>query len=320
MTISSLTKRSIPNHEKYDSRKGQKITRVNVHHWAGTQGGEQRMMDPDADVSCNYLILSNGDLVSNVPEEYRAWTSGYWAADAPAITVEVQNSDGSRGYRDDHPEAWPVSDAAYKTLINLIADVAKRYGWKSVTRDNVRGHREFVATACPGGYLWHRLPDLATQAHSLLVTNKVPTGPGPSTGGNTGGEVSKVTHTSAVDDGVPGPNYWTMVQQAGRDAGLYPASDFVIDGVPGNRTRYVETVLLSRIFNAANLGKKTTAERDGDPYNGSPSNFSNFVWLGQKLGQQKGYYPSSSPVDGIDGPNSRKARVRILSEWLNAKF
>lgn len=321
MTFSSLTSRTIPNRDKFSSRRGQKIVRVNVHHWAGTSGGETRMIDPNADVSCNYLILSTGEVVGNVPEEYRAFTSGSWDADAPAITIEVQNS-STRVVNGDNnnPESWPISPAAYLSLINLIADIAKRYGWGAVTRAEVRGHREFSSTACPGGFLWHRLSDVAAQSHKKLKSGTVPTGPGaPGSGVSAPGSGNKNWYTDAVNDGIPGSVYWTLVQMAGRAAGMYDTS-YKIDGIPGTQTRKAEVALLALIFNAAGLGKTTNAHKDGNPYNGSAKNFSNFVWLGQTLGRRKGFYPAGYAIDGIDGPMSQRARVRILAEWLNAKY
>lgn len=155
---SSLATKTMPT-SKHSSRRGKKISRVIVHHWAGTAGGVERLVHSRDQASANYIILSDGTLIASVPEQYRAWTSGSAAADEPSITVEVQNS--TRG-----PE-WRVSDAAITTLTRLIADVAKRYGWAKITRSNVRGHREFKATACPGPYLYPLLPKIAADAEAL---------------------------------------------------------------------------------------------------------------------------------------------------------
>ena len=66
-----------------------------------------------------------------------------------------------------------MSDAAIATLTKTIADIAKRYGWGSVDRNRVRGHREFYTTACPGPYLYARLSDIAYNANSLLAGGSV---------------------------------------------------------------------------------------------------------------------------------------------------
>lgn len=160
MTYSPLTNSTAPHHNKYSSRFGTPISRVIVHHWAGTRGGDTRLTDPNQEVSANYILYSDGTLVSQVPEEFRAWTSGSPAADNPSITIETQNSAAGGD--------WPVSDAAIQKLTELIADIARRYGWGGVGDSNVAGHREFVATACPGPYLWERLPQITANANAMV--------------------------------------------------------------------------------------------------------------------------------------------------------
>lgn len=163
MTRSPLATREIPAHNKFASRHGTPVTRVIVHHWAGTNGGIEHLSNPKANVSANYLILSDGTLVAQVDEKFRAWTTGSPGVDNGSITVEVQNSKAGGN--------WPVSGKAYGMLVRLVADVAKRYGWGGVAQRNVRGHREFVATACPGPYLFTRLDDIKAAANAII--NKV---------------------------------------------------------------------------------------------------------------------------------------------------
>ena len=161
MTFSPLTNGTAPHHNKFASRGGRGVSRIIVHHWAGVVGGDSRLQNPSADVSANYILYSDGTLIGQVPEEYRAWTSGSWEVDSTSITVEVQNS----GVGGD----WPVSDAAIAKLTQLIADLGRRYGWGSISWGaQVRGHREFVATACPGPYLWSRLPQISADANAQL--------------------------------------------------------------------------------------------------------------------------------------------------------
>lgn len=173
MVQSPLTQGSIPHHNKFSSRYGASITRVIVHHWAGTVGGDVSLADPNRNASVHYIIYSDGTLKIQVPEEYRAWTSGGPAADNPSITVEMQNS-STRVYPDawgrpnnDDPRSWAVSDAAVAKLVELISDIARRYNWGAIDRGRVRGHREFDATACPGGFLWHRLEAIAAAADQI---------------------------------------------------------------------------------------------------------------------------------------------------------
>lgn len=164
MTFSPLVDKQLVT-DKRSSRYGASITRVIVHHWAGTNGGVERLVQSSDLASANYIILSDGTLIGSVPEEYQAWTSGSQSADQPSITFEVQNSEVGGD--------WPVSDSAIATLTKTIADIAKRYGWGSVDRNRVRGHREFYATSCPGPYLYARLSDIAHNANALLAGGSV---------------------------------------------------------------------------------------------------------------------------------------------------
>jgi len=161
MTFSPLTAYSVEHHGKYNPRYGVTPSRMIVHHWAGTNGGDSRLTNPNQEVSANYILYSDGTLVGQVPEEYRAWTSGSWDSDAPSITVETQNTNVGGD--------WPVSDAAIAKLTELAADLARRYGWGSVNvGSQIIGHRDVYATACPGPYLYARLGDIAANANAIL--------------------------------------------------------------------------------------------------------------------------------------------------------
>lgn len=182
MVFSPLTDRVVPHHNKFSSRQGRRPTRGINHHWAGVGGGDTRLLDPREDVSANYILYSTGELVGQVPEEYRAFTSGSWEADSWSITVEIQNVAGRfPGANDSDPRSWPISDAALAKLIALWADVGSRYGWGTINRDRIRGHREFASTACPGGFVWNRLPAIAAASDAMMkgITPVVPDPPKP---------------------------------------------------------------------------------------------------------------------------------------------
>lgn len=184
MTFSSLASGSVPAHGKYNSRQGRAVSRIIVHHWAGTQGGDSRLMNPNEGVSANYILYGDGRLVGQVPEEYRAWTTGGFDFDAPSITIEIQNSAVGGD--------WPISDAAYLKLIQLIADLSQRYGWGGVNAARVRGHREFVATACPGPYVFSRFSDIIARANALANGGTVTPTPTPTNPSTTGKSVAEL--------------------------------------------------------------------------------------------------------------------------------
>lgn len=169
MVFSPLTDRVIPTRNKFGSRNGESVVRVIQHHWAGTRGGIERMMDPDAEVSTNYLILSDGTIIGQVPEELRAWTSGS-SMDRSSITIEMQNESTYVHNRDNmDPRSWPVTDEAASAAIALYADIAARYGWGGVPRSRVIGHQDTGAsTSCPGGYVYSRLGPWADLADKRL--------------------------------------------------------------------------------------------------------------------------------------------------------
>lgn len=168
MTFSSLISGTLPHHNKFSSRYGAKVTRGINHHWAGVSGGDARLLNPNEAASANYILYSDGRLFGQVPEEYRAWTSGSPEADNSSITIEIQNSGRAVNNNDNDPNSWPISPRAMNTLIALWADVGRRYGWGKIDRSRIRGHREFASTACPGGYVWHRLTWIAEQADAIL--------------------------------------------------------------------------------------------------------------------------------------------------------
>lgn len=167
MTQSALVTRVIPHHNKLNSRMGNPVSRVIQHHWAGV-GGDARLANPSQPASSNYIIYNDGTIAIQVPEEYRAWTSGSFEADGNSITIEVENYSFQKYGNDNHPDSWAISDEAYNAIVALLADITKRYGWGSVTNDRYRGHREFSSTACPGGYLWARLGDIRNWANLTI--------------------------------------------------------------------------------------------------------------------------------------------------------
>lgn len=164
MTFSELTNREIPaiskkGHKKWSSRGGSKIHGVIVHHWAGINGGIERLTTSEAKASVNYFILSTGEIIGSVSEKFRAWTSGSYEADRNRITIEVQNS--TLG-----PD-WKVSPAAVTSLKRLLADIHKRYNL-TPSADSIKGHRDFAATACPGPFLYPLLPGIRSDVVGLL--------------------------------------------------------------------------------------------------------------------------------------------------------
>ena len=171
MTYSTRVNRTLYT-DKSQDRGGYTVQRVIVHNWAGLTGGIERLVYSDDEASANYIGLSDGSMIGSVPEERRAWTSGSYDVDAQSITVEIQNTTTAPN--------WQVSEESINALVELIADIARRYGWGYVDRSRVRGHREFAATECPGPFLYGHLDGIITRVNSLLRSGShtsAPTGP-----------------------------------------------------------------------------------------------------------------------------------------------
>lgn len=131
------------------------VSKITIHHMAGVMdaGNCARMHLRSNGSSANYYIGNDGKICGGVDETKRAWTSGTGNGkntnDHMAITIEVSNSQ-----RDG---VWPVSDAAYKALIALCADICTFYGidphYDGTKNGTLTTHKMFQATACPGPYL-----------------------------------------------------------------------------------------------------------------------------------------------------------------------
>lgn len=160
MTVSKLSKGSIlsPNH--YAGRAF-KVTKVTIHEmaavWSADRCGEWFKYQTN-NASSNYGIGNDGKIMCYVEEQNAAWTSANWDNDNRAITIEVSNS-----YMGGD---WPISDAAYRSLVALCADICTRYGivpnYNGTPNASFTEHKMFYNTACPGPYI-----------HNLLASGKL---------------------------------------------------------------------------------------------------------------------------------------------------
>jgi hypothetical protein len=248
MTFSHLISGTVPHHNKLSSRAGSPIVRVIPHHHAATSNaGLDRLTNPNEQASANYIIMSSGRIYGQVPEEYRAWTSGSHEADAPSITFEIQNSGVAVNGNDNDPNSWPISSAAFHSTVALIADIAKRYQWGGVGTYNVRGHREFYSTACPGGYVWNQLGNIRASANALAL-----------------GKVTNVTPVSKPAPAAPsikGKTVWTLAQEVIK--GVYGSGDARKKALGSQYAAVqaeVNRILAAPAAKLPSKGKKSTAQ------------------------------------------------------------
>ena len=167
----SYTKLS-PNHS---GKRTHKIDTISIHCMAGNLSVEtcgDVFASKSRKASSNYGIGSDGRIALYVDEANRSWCTSSASNDQRAITIEVANTVAK--------DPWPVSDAAYNSLINLLVDICQRNGikelkWKGdksligqVDKQNMTVHRWFAAKACPGDWLYERHGQIAAEVNARL--------------------------------------------------------------------------------------------------------------------------------------------------------
>ena len=132
-----------------NSPRNQPITKITIHHMAGVCSVEQfgNIVAPTSrQMSSNYAIGNDVRIGLFCPESDRSWCSSSPWNDNRAITIEVSNCEIGGD--------WAISEAAYKSLIELCIDICKRNGIKKLefTGDqngSLTYHYMFAATGCP---------------------------------------------------------------------------------------------------------------------------------------------------------------------------
>lgn len=163
---------SSPNH-----RNGRlyPITKITIHHAAMVAPASQIgncFVSKERKASATYCVGNDGSIVQCVKESDAPWTSNSYENDNRAITIEVSNS--KRGGE------WPVGEAAYNALIDLLVDICKRnpgighLNYTGDTTGNLTMHKWFHATQCPGPYLAARFPEIAAKVNARLDGTQVP--------------------------------------------------------------------------------------------------------------------------------------------------
>lgn len=144
------------------------ITRITIHHAAGicTMNSFSSILRSGRECSWNYAIANDGTIGLFVEENHRAWTSSSSENDHRAVTIEVSNSSTGGD--------WPISSAAYQSLLNLCEDICRRNNISSLRYtgklegSNLTMHQWFAATGCPGPYLSSKFSEIASIVNSRL--------------------------------------------------------------------------------------------------------------------------------------------------------
>ena len=194
------------------------IDRVTVHCTDGqlsAAGLGSTFAPPSRRASCNYGIAKDGAIVLICPEKDRSWCSSSPPNDHRAITIEVSS---------EHVHPYKVTDAAYRSLLNLLTDICRRNGktkllWfgdkaKTLAYSPKSGemvmtvHRWFANKACPGDYLYNLHPQIAAEVNRRLAGGSASTAvPTTSTPKPASGKTVRVTTARLNIKRGPGTNY-----------------------------------------------------------------------------------------------------------------
>lgn len=162
---SSLCKEFYPAHRNnyYGDRGSGYVNKIIIHHmaavWTAQRCGES-FQNPYRRASSNYGIGYDGTIAGYVPEELCSGATGGYEIDKYAITIEVSNSINT--------DPWTVSDKALTSLIQLIADIARRYKFGTLVKgQNVCWHKMYAATKCPGQYLLKNMDKIIHSANEI---------------------------------------------------------------------------------------------------------------------------------------------------------
>lgn len=172
MSNSSLVTVRVPaDPSNYTRGRSTQITDITIHHMAGVLSAEQCggiFARAGRNGSSHYGIGNGGEIGQYVNEEDTAWTNSDWPSNCRSVTIETSNS-ATGG-------EWPVGDAAYNSLIKLVADIAKRNNLGTlVAGQNLTWHSMFASTTCPGDYLRARVEEIARKANEINGGGPAPT-------------------------------------------------------------------------------------------------------------------------------------------------
>lgn len=132
-----------------------------ILHYTGMRTGAEaldRLRDPEAKVSCHYLVEEDGRIFSLVAEERRAWHAGvsFWKGERDingvSVGIEIVNPGHEFGYR-------PFPDAQVASVIALLGDIRGRW---TVDDGRILGHSDVAPDRKidPGElFPWRRLAE-----------------------------------------------------------------------------------------------------------------------------------------------------------------
>ena len=135
-----------PNH--YTGRQGYGVTHITLHIMVGYLAGtDLTFANPSSQSSAHYGVGATGEIHQYVAETDGSYSDANYASNCSTISIEHEGgmADGA-----------VCTQACIDASARLCADIARRYGWKKLWHDGLKGnvwlHREIPGTdhaACP---------------------------------------------------------------------------------------------------------------------------------------------------------------------------
>lgn len=151
------------------------IDHITVHHMAGVLSAAQCgaiFQREGRNGSTHYGIGNGGEIANFVDENDTAWGDSNWNSNCKTVSIETSNSSTGGD--------WNVGEAAYNSLIKLVADIAKRNGLGHLEPGrNLCWHSMYAPTTCPGNYLRSKMQEIADKANAINEGQPQPTPPAP---------------------------------------------------------------------------------------------------------------------------------------------
>ena len=136
----TITNKYITNNRPYEKRA--KTTAIAVHYIGnpGTSAEANRnyFQNNNCEVSANYIIGLNGEIICCIPDEEVAWCTCEANAYSPSIECCHPDSTGK------------FNDKTYQSLVELCAYLCKKY--KLDENDLIR-HYDVTGKVCPKGFV-----------------------------------------------------------------------------------------------------------------------------------------------------------------------
>lgn len=136
----TITNKLITNNRPYEKRA--KTTAIAVHYIGNPETSAEAnrnfFQNNSCDVSANYIIGLNGEIICCIPDEEVAWCT--CQANSYSVSVECCHPDGTGRF----------SEKTYRSLVELCAFLCRKYG---LDENSLIRHYDVTGKVCPKSFV-----------------------------------------------------------------------------------------------------------------------------------------------------------------------